>query len=107
MAVRDSRAEVRGTVSLPAVVPFSLPHLTRTSYELGTRSIEDEEATLLERWRHRSDRWALSVFAVTNETVLLRVRTPVGRARFYGAIRSELDSAFRSLAASSDWRQVD
>jgi len=107
MAVHDGRNGSGDCVTLPDVVPFSLHHLTRTSCELGTRSIEDDAATLLGRWRHGTDRWELSAFAVTDETALIRVRTPVGRSRFYGAIQSELSSAVRTLEASTHWRRTD
>ena len=106
MAVRDSRGESTGSPTLPEAVPFDLTHLTRQSWELGTSAVRDTRARALGTWSHRSGRWRLSIFEVTSETVILRVRTPVGRERFYGAIRSEIDSATRELEANPSWQHV-
>jgi len=106
MAVHDSRSGSGGSPTLPDVVPFDLAHLTRQSWELGASITQDEQATALGTWTHRNELWRLSLFEVTTETVILRVRTPVGRERFYGAIRSELRSAIHELEADSSWQQV-
>jgi len=106
MAVHNPRSERTGSPTLPDVVPFELAHLTRQSWELGTSTTQDEQATALGTWSHRNERWGLSLFEVTSETVILRVRTPVGRERFYGAIRSELNSAIDELEANPSWQRV-
>ncbi|MWV41097.1 hypothetical protein [Natrialba sp. INN-245] len=107
MAVHNSREEGDRVGTLPGVVPFSLQYSTRLSWELGSRSVQDEEATLLGTWTHEGRKWRLSLFAVTSETALIRVRTPVGRERFYGAIRSELDSALQELESTPLWHRID
>ncbi|GAD51961.1 hypothetical protein MBEHAL_0721 [Halarchaeum acidiphilum MH1-52-1] len=107
MAVRDSQGGDGGTATLPDAVPLSLAHLTRLSWELGSHTIEDEDATAVSCWARRDDRWRLALFAVTNETAVVRVRTPVGRERYYGAIRSELDAAIRQLDGAASWHRVD
>ncbi|TKX82010.1 hypothetical protein EXE53_04200 [Halorubrum sp. SD626R] len=107
MAVCDSPGDGHGTVTLPAVIPFDLDHLTRMSWELGSRTVRDPDATRIGRWCAESRRWELSAFDVTRDTVVLRVHTPVGRTRFYGAIAAEAEPALRTLADTSEWAAVD
>lgn len=106
MAVRDTQSERRSSATLPDVVPFDLTHLTRQSWELGTNAVQDEEATGIGTWSHLTKQWRLSLFEVTSETAILRIRTPVGRVRFYGAMQSELRPAIRTLEANSSWQRV-
>jgi hypothetical protein len=49
----------------------------------------------------------VSVFDVTSETVAVRVRTPTGRERFYGAARMDLEAALPALETAPDWRRRD
>ncbi|MFB6078632.1 MAG: hypothetical protein ABEJ80_06620 [Halarchaeum sp.] len=106
MAVHHGRSEEDGGATLPAVVPFELSHLTRMSWELGSRTVDDD-ATSLGRWAQRDGSWRLAAFAVTSETAVIRARTPVGRERFYGAIRSELEAALETLESTPAWRAVE
>lgn len=90
---------------LPDVVPFDLPHLSQLSWELGARVVEDDESSLHSTWKHTSTSWIVSVFRVTSNTVIMRVCTPVGRERFYGAAHSDLTSALPSLDTAPHWQQ--
>ncbi|MFC7116052.1 hypothetical protein ACFQH2_15420 [Natronoarchaeum sp. GCM10025703] len=105
MVVRASPCDGDDPVSLPGAVPYDFSHLSRQSWELGSRTVDDDESTLLCRWEQASRRWVMSIFEVTSTTVIIRVETPVGRERFYGAIRSELESAIPRLEAAPDWRR--
>ncbi|RXK51315.1 hypothetical protein [Halorientalis pallida] len=106
MAARGSRNHsVR--VELPTVVPFDIPQLNRLSWKLGSRTVDDEAATLRSRWTDTESQWRLAVFAVTDGTVVLRVRTPVGRGRFYGAAETDFANALPALEASDRWRRLD
>lgn len=102
MASRISRDE--SDVKLPDVVPFDIGCLTRLSWELGSRVVDDDESTLHGEWTHGGTRWTLSVYRVTSNTDLVRLRTPVGREQFYGAVRTDVQAALPSLEASSSWR---
>ncbi|GAB3676232.1 hypothetical protein [Halopiger thermotolerans] len=93
--------------SLPEAVPFDLPHLTRLSWELGSRVVDDEEATLHSEWEPAGSMWRLSIFRVTSNTVVIRVRTPVGREQFYGAAQLDLESALPALESDSQWRRLE
>ncbi|WP_265108109.1 hypothetical protein [Halosolutus halophilus] len=92
---------------LPDVVPFTLPHLTRLSWELGSRVVGDDESTLHSEWERTGSSWLLSIFRVTDNTVILKVRTPVGRERFYGAARSDLQTARPRLEDSPYWHRLE
>lgn len=105
MAVRGSRDRRTESASLPAIVPFDVPHLSRLNWELGSRVIEG--APPVGNWRHTGRRWAISVFDVTDNTVVIRIRTSVGRERFYSAIRSELQSALPELDSAAAWRPIE
>ncbi|MFB6096998.1 MAG: hypothetical protein ABEJ74_06385 [Haloferacaceae archaeon] len=89
--------------SPPADVPFELPGLTRLSWELGSRVVGEKEATLRGEWEHTADARALSVFEVTTETAIVRLRTPVGRERFFGAAQMDLEAALPRLDDSPEW----
>ncbi|GAB3707811.1 hypothetical protein GCM10028858_27260 [Halorubrum pallidum] len=94
-------------MTLPGAIPFDLDHLTRLSWELGSRTVSGRDATCVGRWRAADKNWALSAFDVTHNTVVLRVHTPVGRTRFYGAIAAEAEPALRVLAETPAWDAVD
>jgi hypothetical protein len=96
-----------GGVSLPDAVPLDVRCLTRLSWELGSRVVDDEESTRESEWTHADAPWRLSVFRVTNHTDVLRVRTPVGRERFYGAVETDLREALPGLEASAHWRRCE
>lgn len=106
MAVHDSPNGTAGA-GLPTAVPFELSHLTRMSWALGSRTVRDETTTTLGGWERRNGNWSLTFFGVTDETVVVRVRTPVGRELFYGTTRSETRTAMRELEAAPSWRAVE
>jgi hypothetical protein len=91
--------------TLPGVVPFDLPRATRLSWRLGTRVIDGDEATRRGRWEHTTA-WSLSLFRVTDETAVLRVRTPIGRERFYGAAWIDLEESLPRLDATPTWTRA-
>ncbi|WP_336002839.1 hypothetical protein [Halorientalis halophila] len=107
MATRGSRNQEPAAAELPSAIPFDVPRPTRLSWALGSRTVSDEAATLAHRWTDTAGGWRLAVFDVTDETVLLRVRTPVGRERFYGAAKLDLDGARAALDADARWRRVE
>lgn len=107
MAVRDSRGGDGESGSLPSVLPADVPYLSRMSWELGTRIVDDDESSRLAGFEHASEHWHVSFFEVTSNTVVIRVRTPVGRERFYGAVRSAVESVVPEMEATPSWRRVE
>lgn len=107
MASHGFRNGSETTATLPDVVPFDIPKLTRLSWELGSRVVDDEESTLHSEWEHTRTSRTLSIFQATNNTVLICVRTPLGRERFYGATRSDLDSVLPELDVAPQWQRAD
>lgn len=105
MATHGSRPSGDGDTGLPGVVPLDLAHLNRLSWELGSRVVDDDESTLRGEWTHTGSTWEVSVFDVTSETVAVRVRTPIGRERFYGAARMDLETALPALEEATDWQR--
>jgi hypothetical protein len=91
--------------TLPDVVPFDPPALTRLSWELGSRVVDDGSSARVGRWERVGSSWSLSVFRVTSETVVVRVRTPIGRQRFYGAAWMDLEDDVPELDAAPSWER--
>ena len=94
-----------GDVTLPSVVPFELPHVSRLSWELGSRVVEGDHSTPISEWDHTGRPWTLSVFRVTSATCLVRLRTPVGRERFYGTAEIDLESVRPALDDAPSWHR--
>jgi len=106
MATRDAGNETDDG-SLPHVLPFSLAHETRLSWELGSRTVEDDRATHRGAWTHSRSQWTLSVYDATSSTAVLCVRTPVGRERFFGAPRMDLEPALSALEDAPEWQSTN
>ena len=107
MAAHGARDGGVDRAALPESFPFDLDRLSRLSWELGSRTVEDDEATRHSEWNHVGTSWKLSIIRVTDDTVLLSVRTPVGRERFYGAAQIDLDEALPRLDAAPRWQRVE
>lgn len=88
-------------------LPSEVPYRTRLSWELGTRVIEDEATERRSHWEGSDGTWELTVFDATTTTLVMRVRTPVGRERFYGAETSMLSSIHARLEADADWQRAE
>jgi hypothetical protein len=104
MATHVSREGCDGA-TLPGVVPFEVDCPSRLSWELGSRVVGDDDVTLRGEWEHTGSSWTLALYRVTTHTDVVRLRTPVGRERFYGAARMDLDAAVPSLADAPTWRR--
>lgn len=107
MAVHSAQSDADCAAGLPEVVPFELSYLSRLSWELGTRIVDDDESTGLGTWAHVDRRWEVAVHQVTSETAVIRTRTPVGRERFYGAICTELRGAIESFETMPSWQRIE
>ena len=66
---------------------------------------DDEASTRVGRWERVQSSWSVSVFRVTSETVVMRVRTPIGRERFYGAAWMDLEDRLPELDDTPAWER--
>jgi hypothetical protein len=105
MSTHGTRGASPDSARLPDAVPFGLPALSRLSWELGSRVVSD--APLLARWKHLASGRMFGVYDVTDHTVVLGVRTPVGRERFFGATKAEFDAKRPRLEDADDWRRCE
>ncbi|WP_435179569.1 hypothetical protein [Halorussus sp. AFM4] len=103
MASHGTRGQSSGAARLPSQLPLALPAVSRLSWDLGSRVVA--EAEVLGSWEHRRSGRTLSAYDVTDNTVVLGVRTPAGRERFYGAAEEEFEEKRPRLAAADDWRR--
>lgn len=106
MATHSPQTEGETSPELPDIIPFDLQPLTRLSWELGLRIVEGDESSVLGEWEHTSSSWMFSISHATSNTVIICVSTPVGRERFYGTTRSDLNAALPSLDAAPSWKQI-
>ncbi|MFC7080978.1 hypothetical protein [Halorussus caseinilyticus] len=105
MSSHGARGRSPESARLPGAVPFTVPALNRLSWELGSQVVSD--ATLVAEWEHVTSGRTLAVYDVTDHTVVLGVRTPVGRQRFYGAAKDDVESKRSRLDDADDWRRCE
>ncbi|PSP54333.1 hypothetical protein BRC82_10480 [Halobacteriales archaeon QS_1_67_19] len=100
--MQDAAAE---STRLPAALPFGLPAASYLGWELGSRVTAEEGVTARQTWEHRDSGRTLTVYDATEHTVILGVRTPAGRERFFGAAAVDLEPRLARLEAADDWRR--
>lgn len=78
-------------------VPFPLDAAESLSWDLGSELVDRKpECAHLER----AGGGSLTAFEATDHTVVVRVRTAVGREKFYGLATTEFRSALDALPAA-------
>ena len=82
---------------LGADLPAALGRAESHSWEYGHACVT-REGQPRETWRDEAGRQSVTVFDVTDHTVVLRVRTPVGRESFYGMADRDYETARESFA---------
>lgn len=73
------------------------------SWPLGNRVTDDADAPRLFRLTHRRSARTVTAFEVTDYTCVLRLRTPVGREKFYGIANADVSPD----PSSPDWLRAD
>ncbi len=94
MATSDTSTSGVVGADLPAALDRAESH----SWEYGHTCVR-REGKPRETWTGEADRQSVTVFDVTDHTVMLRVRTPVGRESFYGMADCDYEAARESFAA--------
>jgi len=79
-----------------AALPAALDRAESHSWEYGHTCVS-REGQHRETWTDETGRQSLTVFDVTEHTVVLRVQTPVGRESFYGMAERDYEAACGSL----------
>jgi len=91
---------------LPDPVPLDLHAANRLSWELGSRIVTGDDASHRGTWEGVGNAWSVSAYRVTTHTDVVAVQTPVGREKFYGVAREDLDDALPALSEAG-WRRTD
>ncbi len=89
-----------GSVSLETVNPLS--------WMVGERLTErDDRTELHSQWKRKEGRQQITVFDVTEQTSLIRCRSPVGRKRYFGTTTTWARRLCEQLAVSAEWHRKD
>jgi hypothetical protein len=91
--------------ALSSAAPFETAAATSLSWELGDRLTRQTEVSTVASFENPARNRSLTVFEATAHTYLVRVRTPVGREKFYGVARHDVDLG--ALDGADDWRERD
>ena len=105
MATHGFQEGAKSGVTLPDAVPFELPRCTRLSWELGAQIVDDTARH--SEWERTGGSWVVSIFRPTDNTVVVRVRTPVGRERFYNLAELDLEAVCPALEAAPHWQRLE
>ncbi|MCG1002229.1 MULTISPECIES: hypothetical protein [Halobacterium] len=85
-------------------VPFPLDAAECLSWDLGAELVERKsECARLER----ADGGSLTAFEATDHTVVVRVRTAVGREKFYGLADADFRAALTELPTAWQMSYAD
>lgn len=102
MAVQGDQTIDTSGSTLPS--SLSLTNVTRLSWELGSRIVSDVDAVRKAMWV-RENGWKMTVYDVTDETVVLEVQTPLGRQHYYGTAKMDFTDESDRLDAAQDWKR--
>ena len=101
---KNARASSAPSGTLRGVVPFDTRMAAPMSWELGDRLARQDDTSRVASFENPTRNTSLTVFEATEHTHLVRVRTPVGREKFFGVARRDVD--LDALRAETDWRTV-
>ncbi|SEQ32829.1 hypothetical protein [Natrinema salaciae] len=80
----------RGRALVAHLVGVDTGRVESLSWSLGNRITVEADANQRFRFVHRRSARSVTAFDVTDETCVLRLRTPVGREKFYGVAKADL-----------------
>ncbi|WP_135303825.1 hypothetical protein [Haloarcula amylovorans] len=87
---------------LASTFPIPLSRAESHSWEYGQRCVS-REGSYRETWTDEVGRQSLTVFDVTDHTLVLRCQTPVGRQSYYGMATRDYSAAREALVADEGW----
>ncbi|MFB6121383.1 MAG: hypothetical protein ABEJ68_09740 [Halobacteriaceae archaeon] len=77
------------------------------SWELGERIVADDATRRRVTLSDGGGRTTVTVFEATDHTVVVAVRTPVGRQKYYEVPAAAVDRAIDEVAADERWQVTD
>ncbi|QLG47485.1 hypothetical protein [Natrinema halophilum] len=84
----------RGRKLIARLVDVGSEHVESLSWHLGNRVTVEADAERRFELAHRHSRRTVTAFEVTDYTCVLRLRTPIGREKFYGVANADVSSRF-------------
>lgn len=93
----------RGKELIAHVFGIDTGNVESLSWDLGNRVTDESDASREFSLPHRRSNRSITAFAVTDNTCVLRLRTPIGREKFYGVANADLDDR----PDRSDWASTN
>ena len=81
----------RGRHLIANLFDVDIERIESLSWSLGNRITTDGEPDQRFRFDHKRSTRTVTAFEITDYTCVLRLRTPVGREKFYGIARADLE----------------
>ncbi|WP_049915731.1 hypothetical protein [Natrialba taiwanensis] len=88
---QGSGSRHRGRAAIAQVFGIDPGNIESLSWSLGNRVTTDNDASREFTLEYRGSNREITAFAVTEYTMVLRLRTPVGREKFYGVANDDVD----------------
>ncbi|WP_408958810.1 hypothetical protein [Natrinema sp. 74] len=93
----------RGRKLIAQLFDLDANRIESLSWPLGNRVTVEADATHLFELAHRRSMRTVTAFGVTDYTSVLRLRTPIGREKFYGVANADIATP----PASDEWARAD
>ncbi|MBZ6493767.1 hypothetical protein [Natrinema longum] len=94
MSSHESRSQGttgrRGRTLIADLFDIDIERVESLSWALGNHVTVEADADRRFRFAHRQSTRAVTAFEVTDTTCVLRLRTPVGREKFFGVATADL-----------------
>jgi len=89
----------RGRDLIAHLFDIDIERIESLSWSLGSRITTKADADQRFRFDHQRSSRSVTAFEVTDYTCVLRLRTPVGREKFYGIANADVDPDL----VAADW----
>ncbi|MFB1062933.1 hypothetical protein [Natrinema sp. H-ect4] len=107
MSSHENRSQgamgLRGRHLIAHLFDVDTERVESLSWPLGSRVTVDTSTESLFRLAHRRSARTVTAFEVTDYTCVLRLRTPVGREKFYGLANADISPG----STGTDWVRTD
>ncbi|WP_254523324.1 hypothetical protein [Natrinema caseinilyticum] len=93
----------RGRKLIAQLFDVGTKHVESLSWPLGNRVTVEADAKRLFEFAHCRSTRTVTAFEVTDYTRVVRLRTPIGREKFYGVANADVTP----LSAGDEWVRTD